>query len=384
MERVGEQVPERPPQPSRIAVDAALRRAENDCQAHVLRVELRPKAFDHVAQQGMKVEGSPHDDQIAARHAGHGQEVVDEPRLPLDIALDDVAQAVEVPRQVRLGRHGLDGGEDRREGRAQLVADQGQELVLRARCRLRGLLGFGEGPLGFHALGDVDGDAADAQRLAVHTTDCLRVELEPDGATVLGSPARSEVAPLGLAQDSPHPAQEAALVVGQHEAHPAVRLVEPLVDRIAEQGDGVVADEVDAVRVAHARKEPRLPHDAGGRRDDVGQTLALRTRLLVESRVVDGDRRPARQVLGECHVLGAEPPLGLARSEGQGAEHLAPGDQGDHGRRCDVGVAERGEVGHVARVAGEVLVADFRLVDDAAAPQDSADADVSSVLPYMP
>src|SRR3569832_2307532 len=71
---------------------------------------------------------------LVAGNARDIEQVVDQTREVLDLAFDDPVLAC--PRAVALQLHQLNGGEDRRERDAPLVAEHREEVVLRA---VRGL-----------------------------------------------------------------------------------------------------------------------------------------------------------------------------------------------------------------------------------------------------
>jgi hypothetical protein len=93
--------------------------------------------------------------ELAARDARQVEQIVDQPRLQLDVALDH-GKLARVAGEVGIGFEARDDGEHRRQRRAQLVAQGGEEAVL----GLVGGLGLLMGPLQLllhaRAVGDVD------------------------------------------------------------------------------------------------------------------------------------------------------------------------------------------------------------------------------------
>ena len=74
--------------------------------------------------------------------AGHIEEIVDQPRLDLDVAMDHRHGGSDVPVQLGVAHQVRDSEQDRCQGSAQLVAQDGQELIFGPACRLGRLLGF--------------------------------------------------------------------------------------------------------------------------------------------------------------------------------------------------------------------------------------------------
>src|SRR3569623_3476249 len=91
-------------------------------------------ALDGLADQRRELHGPTIELDLVAGNARDIEQVVDQTREVLDLAFDDPVLAC--PRAVALQLHQLNGGEDRRERVAQLVAEHREEVVLRA---VRGL-----------------------------------------------------------------------------------------------------------------------------------------------------------------------------------------------------------------------------------------------------
>ncbi len=112
--------------------------------------------LDHLAGVGLAAVEL----QLAAGDARQVEQVVDQPRLQLHVAPDH-GELAHVPREARVGFQAGDDGEHRRQRRAQLVAQSGEELVLGRVGRLRLLVGPLELLLGVLAVADVDRAADD-------------------------------------------------------------------------------------------------------------------------------------------------------------------------------------------------------------------------------
>ena len=115
-----------------------VRSRESSACAEILLAD-----FDDVVNQFVGVDDLALQVELAGSNASQVQEVIDQPGLQSDIAADHVQHVAE-----RIGRrgvveHGRDGGEDRGQRRAELVAQGGKKAVLGP----VGRLGLGSGCL---------------------------------------------------------------------------------------------------------------------------------------------------------------------------------------------------------------------------------------------
>ena len=123
-------------EPGRVAVDAKAVPWHVHLQRVVPLFEQRAGHLDrfrdhlgHLDDLGLELDA-------AAGDAGDVEQVVDQPREMVHLALDDGAFALRTRLAAQL--HQLQRREDRRQRIAQLVSEHRQELVLRAVGTLRG------------------------------------------------------------------------------------------------------------------------------------------------------------------------------------------------------------------------------------------------------
>ena len=281
--------------------------------------------------------------ELAARNAGEVQEVVDQPRLQLDVPLDHGELAGE-RRQARIGGQPRDHRQHRGQRCPQLVAEGGEEAVLGLQGLLELAMGFLQGLLRPPALADVEGAAHHPHGVALGVADDqpLVPDVDPRSVAVAqpelglegGAGARDGAQdlprrPLGVAGvDLPAPpvdvprhlfrpvAEEGEEALGA--LHPAARrvpVVDQPVDRLGGEAEALLADPQGLLRPPPLGD---VAGDEGHARDPA-------------SRVADGGD-------GDGDV---DPPAVLVQALGlEGAHPLSP-QRGRHGRRQLVGAARR-------------------------------------------
>ena len=137
LERVLQQVPEDLRQPRGIGADDHRAAREVALPRQLFAAEVAfARGLQRVLEQRREVDALQPQLQLAARDAGEVEQVVDEPRLERDVAIDEVEIRAQIRRQPRVVAHGGDEREHRRERRAQLVRERREEVVLRAARRL--------------------------------------------------------------------------------------------------------------------------------------------------------------------------------------------------------------------------------------------------------
>src|SRR4051812_39034002 len=112
------------------------------------------------------------DRELAARDARDVEEIVDEPRHLVDLAVDHRARPFELRREAALLGEQRDRVADRRERVAQLVRQHGEELVLAP-------VGFAQRLLRLLALVNIGNNRYPAVWLAVGVEDRLRHRVDP-------------------------------------------------------------------------------------------------------------------------------------------------------------------------------------------------------------
>ena len=91
----------------------------------------RARQVGRVADERLRVDPLPPGREPPRLQLGHEQQLPDEPQQPARIAVDHVEEAAPVRREpLGLVRQHLEGGDDRRERRPQLVRYERDEVVL--------------------------------------------------------------------------------------------------------------------------------------------------------------------------------------------------------------------------------------------------------------
>ncbi len=165
----------------------ALRRREIEAHVEVFGVDLPLANLERAMDRPVGVDRLGRQLELAVGDARDVEQIVDQPRLELDVAPDDlerVARGGRVHHPVQLGDH----GDDRREGVAQLMGEQRQELVL-------GGIGGDEVPPGLDIVGGIFHQQQDAVCallgvLKLHQVD--REEMRPLRGILDGLLARLE------------------------------------------------------------------------------------------------------------------------------------------------------------------------------------------------
>ncbi len=154
---VGQEVGEDLRQPRRVGVDRQAARRDGHLEHLTAAFEHRTRQLDRACRHLADLDQFTAQLDLAAGHARHVQQVVDETLEGGHLPLDHVLLA----RRLVLEAHQLQCRQDRRQRIAQLVAEHGQELVLRlhrlfgARVRHLQLAGLtfelAQGPLDLRA-----------------------------------------------------------------------------------------------------------------------------------------------------------------------------------------------------------------------------------------
>ena len=162
--RVVEQVGKDLREPRAIGLEPDRLGRQRDGERVPRGVDGGPAGFDRGLQDGGDVHGSNAQRELVAADAAHVEQVVDEPHHQQHLAVDQVARPGQVGVRGVGHAHDLHGVTDRRQRIAQLVGERGEEFVLAPVALAQRLLGH-------DAVGDVDGHATDAARLAVGAED---------------------------------------------------------------------------------------------------------------------------------------------------------------------------------------------------------------------
>ena len=244
---------------------------EIDHQLVRARLDQRPGGFDRGDQAVREVQALLAQLQLAARDARDLQQVVEQPRHVLDLAVDDVLR----PLQLRLGRVRRLADPrrvtDRRERVAQLVGEGREELVLAPVRRAQRVLGT-------FARGDVGALDEDAGHVAVGRDERLEDEVD---VTFLERRAglaleqdRDALADVRLARLE-HPVQQRDEALGGNLRQ---RVGDRAADDVAvpdELVEGGIGQLEDVVRSA------QHGHEAGGVLEELAQPLGALRQLPV-------------------------------------------------------------------------------------------------------
>ncbi len=141
--RVLDQVPDHLLEPRRVDVHQVGPRGQIRLDDQSLVVDLASDDVQDVLDQVVEMRRPAVEPQLPADHPAEVQQVVDQPGLQSDVAADHRQVFPHLGRQVRGHLQQAHGRDHRGQRGAQLVAEHGEEAVLRpARClgRLLGLL----------------------------------------------------------------------------------------------------------------------------------------------------------------------------------------------------------------------------------------------------
>ena len=98
-------------------------------QAVAMRIDQRPAGFDGARQHVAQVDGLLVDDELPARHAVDVEQLVDDARQVLALAVDGLAHGLDERIIEIAARHERHGIADRRQRIAQFVRQHRDELV---------------------------------------------------------------------------------------------------------------------------------------------------------------------------------------------------------------------------------------------------------------
>ena len=190
--RVLDQVPDHLLEPRRVDVDQVGRRGQVGFDGQSLVVDLAADDVQHVPDQVVEMGRPPLQPQLAADHPAEVQQVVDQAGLQVDVAADHRQVFLHLGGQFLDHLHQADRRDHRGQWGAQLVAEDGEEAVLRQAGRLRHILGLLQLRLGFLPGRDVLDGADDADRPP------LSVAFLERHASLAGYPADGPVIPDAL------------------------------------------------------------------------------------------------------------------------------------------------------------------------------------------
>ena len=181
-----DQVPVDLLEPRGVGLDVMGVRVEGDVEPQVLLADVADADLQRLAEQLVRVDGPGLQPELTAADPGHVEQVVDQPGLEVDVAADHPEHRAIVLRRGRVVEHRGDGGEHRRQRSAQLVAEDGEELVLGAIGGVGGVLRGLEVALGLLPPRDVEPDADDADRPAERITEDPAPAVDPGRHAVRG------------------------------------------------------------------------------------------------------------------------------------------------------------------------------------------------------
>ena len=150
------------------------------------RFDIRRTILDHAFNGRAYIYGLAFEADLALDDPGQVEQVIDEARLELDIAADDLQVMARVLGQTVFTLHDLHGGKHRGEGRSQLMREHGEKLILGPVGLLRGFLRtlcarrrHLQSRLGALENVDVRGNAEPAHDTALRVLDRLSTHFEP-------------------------------------------------------------------------------------------------------------------------------------------------------------------------------------------------------------
>jgi hypothetical protein len=162
-------------------------------KAKGLGLGLRVEELGNVSNQDVEVEGLELHFHFAMLNAGHVQQIVDEPGFQFDVAADDIELFAEVGIETGIITEQGGSDEDGVQRRAELMAEDGDEIVLGgvgilgdSACLLGGVHGGGEVALGAFSVGDVAGDFGDGDCFSVAILDGRDGDGDVDRSSVPG------------------------------------------------------------------------------------------------------------------------------------------------------------------------------------------------------
>ena len=140
-----------------------------------------------------------------AGQPGDLEHVVDDPRQAVDLAVHHLVQLGDEPGIAQPAPQQVQAVADRRQGIAQLVAEQAEQLVLAARRVGHPQRFLAELALPLQGLGQVAGDVGEAAELAAGPAQRRDGHLGPEPRAVLAHPPRLLARPPLGRRDGQHP-----------------------------------------------------------------------------------------------------------------------------------------------------------------------------------
>jgi hypothetical protein len=261
-----DEVPEHLLEAGVVGEDVVVRGVEVEVELLVFGVNFGAEDFDDGADGGVDVDGFEHELEFALGDAGEVEEVVNKAGLELDVSADDLDIGEEGGWKVGGAFEKLGGGEDGSEGRAELMAEGGEEAVL----GLIGIFGLAAGGVFggekafafFECLAlvvDVGAGAKPFEDAAGIVADGNAAGFEPAVGAIGAAEAVFDIV-RGAALDGGGPSGGGAgAVIGVHHA------IEPLESELLIVGKAGVIDPLLAEEVAVAI--------GIGRPDELGESL---------------------------------------------------------------------------------------------------------------
>lgn len=250
---VFDEVPEHLLEPRVIGEDVVVGGVELEVELEVFGLDIGAEDIDDGADGGVDIDGLERKLELAAGDAGEIEQIIDEPGFELHVAADNLGVGERGRGKVGGALEELGGGKDGGEGRAELVAEGGEEAVL-------GLIGF----LGLAARGlfsgkeafaffeglalvvDIGAGAEPFEDLARLVMDGNAADLEPAVGAIGAAEAIFDVVG-GASFDGGGPGGEGTLaVVGMHDT------IEPLQAELLVFGDAGVIDPLLAEEITAA------------------------------------------------------------------------------------------------------------------------------------
>ena len=372
LRRVGHEVGDHLGEADRVAVDEQAPERDVRHQLVAALLEQRARDLDRLGDHVREVEVLAVELDPAAGDPRDIEQVVDEPDDVTDLARDHRALALE-----RLGiaqLHQLEGGQDRGERVAELVAEHREELVLRA----IGDLGLGAGLLDPLACADllahvererhhpVDHPAGIAER-ADRDVEVARRRV-PIVVPVVGDLPLAALQPLAGRH---HLADQAGVV-----AVGIDRRLRPAAQRAPAEGGlkRLVDDLEDQLGAAHQRDRDRRRLDELDQPVALGRGVRVRARELAEQvGTLDRHGGPVRERQRERQVILVVAPVRLAHDQRDRADRGVAATERDPDVRAQAELLDHRDIGRRPRARREHLGGDPRDQLGLAGPDDLPD-----------
>ena len=254
--RIRQQVPNRLLEPMRIGADHQRRSVVKDLDRDALGLRSGPDHIDGQARQRGDVDILHVEAELAGDDARDVEQIFDHPALRCGVPLDRLERSRRPlgredarAQHLRPAEHGVDR-------RPQLVGHGGEELVLRPVRLLRLRQQFGALLFEMTPRGDVERDAAHADRSAHGVAKRPHVPFDPEQTSITADPPQLDDAAESRFEQLMGLARHALAIVGVQDVEPEIRVVDEFVGPVAQQPKRVAADEVGAQRCRDLRGRP--------------------------------------------------------------------------------------------------------------------------------